>query len=131
MYDVMADVRVERPTLGTAVVKFTGEHDLATRDDLADLLDSLVEENDLVVADFSEALFVDSTTMYVLVNADAAARARGRKLRLQLGTTAIVRTAFELSGLTKRLDCVHSREAALRGASAPVGVIDAIALSGD
>jgi anti-anti-sigma factor len=123
MYDAMADVCVERPTIGTAVVTFTGEHDLAARDDLEYLLDSLVEENDLVVADFSEALFVDSTTMYVLVNADAAARARGRKLRLQLGTAAIVRTAFELSGLTKRLDCVHSREEALRGAPAPAGQI--------
>jgi anti-anti-sigma factor len=121
MYDAMADVCVERPTIGTAVVTFAGEHDLAARDDLEDLLEALVEENDLVVADFSEALFVDSTTMYVLVNADAAARARGRKLRLQLGTAAIVRTAFELSGLTKRLDCVHSREEALRGVTAPAG----------
>jgi anti-anti-sigma factor len=123
MYDVMADVRVECPALGTAVVTFTGEHDLASRDDLADLLDSLVEENELVVADLSEALFVDSTTMYVLVNADAAARTRGRKLRIQLGTAAIVRTAFELSGLTKRLDCVHSREEALRGVTAPAGLM--------
>jgi anti-anti-sigma factor len=117
MYDAMAHVHVERPSAGTAVVTFAGEHDLAARDDLTALLDSLVEENDLVVADFSQAEFVDSTTMYVLVNADAAARARGRKLRLQLGTAAIVRTAFELSGLTKRLDCVHSREEALADAS--------------
>ena len=127
MYDAMADVRVERPTVGTAVVTFTGEHDLAARDDLENLLDGLVEENDLVVADFSEALFVDSTTMYVLVNADAAACARGRKFRLQLGTAAIVRTAFELSGLTKRLDCVHSREDALRGAATPPGLAAAAA----
>jgi anti-anti-sigma factor len=121
MYDAMTHVHVERPAVGTAVVTFRGEHDLATRDDLTALLDSLIEENDLVVTDFSQAQFVDSTTMYVLVNADAAARARGRKLRLQLGTAAIVRTAFELSGLTKRLDCVHSREDALRnGAPRPV-----------
>jgi anti-anti-sigma factor len=117
MYDAMTHVHVERPAVGTAFVTFTGEHDLATRDDLTALLDSLIEENNLVVADFSQALFVDSTMMYVLVNADAAARARGRKLRLQLGTAAIVRTAFELSGLTKLLDCVHSREEALGDAS--------------
>ena len=131
MYDAMADVRVECPTAGTAVVTFTGEHDLATRDDLAQLFDSLVEEHDLVVADFSEAQFVDSTMLYVLVNADAAARARGRKLRLQLGTAAIVRTAFELSGLTKRLDCVHSREEALAGATAPVGLAGETAPASD
>jgi anti-anti-sigma factor len=121
IYDAIAHVQVERPTVGTAVVTFMGEHDLATRDELTALLDGLIEENDLVVTDFSEAQFVDSTTLYVLLNADAAARARGRKLRLQLGTAAIVRTAFELSGLTKALDCVHSREEALRdGSSRPV-----------
>jgi anti-anti-sigma regulatory factor len=69
--------------------------------------------------------------LHVLVNADAAARARGRKLRLQLGTAAIVRTAFELSGLTKRLDCVHSREEALEGATRPPGPVDAAAAPSD
>jgi anti-anti-sigma factor len=113
MYHAMAAVHVEHPSAGTAVVRFMGEHDLATRDDLQALLESLVEENELVVADFSEALFVDSTTMHVLLNADSTARSRGTKLRVQLGTAAIVRTAFELYGLPKRLECVHSRDQAL------------------
>jgi anti-anti-sigma factor len=121
MYDAMEYVGVEHPISGAAVVKFTGEHDLATRDDLRELLDSLVEDNDLVVADFSEAMFVDSTTMHALLDADMAARARGKKFRLQLGATAIVRTAFELSGLVKRLDCVHSRQEALRAESGQRG----------
>jgi anti-anti-sigma factor len=121
MYDAMEYVEVEQPLSGAAVIKFTGEHDLATRDDLKELLDSLVEDNDLVVADFSEAMFVDSTTMHALLDADMAARARGKKFRLQLGATAIVRTAFELSGLVKRLDCVHSRQEALRAESGQRG----------
>jgi anti-anti-sigma factor len=114
MYDAMDDVRVERPTADSAVVRFMGEHDLATRDEVKALLEQLVEENRLVVADFSEAKFVDSTTLHVLLEADMAARARGGRFRLQLGTAAIVRTAFELSGLTKRLECVYDEEEATR-----------------
>ncbi|MDQ3122830.1 MAG: STAS domain-containing protein [Actinomycetota bacterium] len=112
MYDPMDDVHVEHPTLTTAVVTFRGEHDLMARDELRALLELLVEQNTLVVADFSEALFVDSTTLHALLDTDMAARARGRTFRLQLGTAAIVRTAFELSGVLGRLDCVHSREEA-------------------
>jgi anti-anti-sigma regulatory factor len=87
-----------------------------------------VEENDLVVADFSGAIFVDSTTMHLLLEADMAARQRGRSFRLQLGTASIVRTAFEVSGILKRLDCVHSREEALGTGGRPtqkLGVVSA------
>jgi anti-anti-sigma factor len=115
MYDASGDVHIEHPNAGAAVVRFTGEHDLVTRDEVAAMLESLIEQNRLVVADFSEATFVDSTMLHVLVNADAAARMRGRRFRLQLGTAAIVHRAFELSGLTKRLECFHTREQALDG----------------
>jgi anti-anti-sigma factor len=113
MYGGLEEVRVERPAPGAAVVAFAGEHDLATKDLVEALLESLVDENELVIADFSEAAFVDSATMRVLLNADMAARMRGRRFRLQLGAAAIVRTAFELSGLLLRIECVHSRADAL------------------
>jgi anti-anti-sigma factor len=115
MHGVISEVHVEYPTPGSVVVNFNGEHDLVTRDDIAQLLESLIEQHELVVADFSEALFVDSTILHVLVNADATARCKGRTFRLQLGTAAIVHRAFELSGLTTRLDCVQTREGALSG----------------
>ncbi len=116
MYDPMDHVQVEYPAPSTVVVRFTGEHDLLARYELTTLLDSLIESNELVVADFSEALFVDSSTLQVLVEADTAARVRGTRFRLQLGTASIVWKAFELFGAFKRLDCVHSREEALEGA---------------
>jgi anti-anti-sigma factor len=121
MYDTIGEVHVEHPSPGTAVVLFTGEHDLVTRDDVRELLDSLIEQNELVVADFSEARFVDSTMLHVLVNADATARMRGRTFRLQLGTAAIVHRAFELSGLTTRLECVQTRADALDGTGTAAG----------
>ena len=113
MYDSLRDVQVERPAPDAAIVMFSGEHDLSDRDAVEELLEALVEENDLVVADFSGATFVDSTMLHVLVRADQAARARGRRFRLQLGTAAIVARAFELSGLGQRLEIVETREEAL------------------
>jgi anti-anti-sigma factor len=107
MYDPMDDVQVESPTPGTVVVNFMGEHDLVARQELRELLDSLVEENEVVVANFSHAQFVDSSTIHALVDADALARVWGKTFRLQLGTAAIVRRAFEVSGILERIECIH------------------------
>ena len=114
MYDPPTDIRIERPAADTAVAVFLGEHDIASGKELKSLLEALVEENDLVVVDFSEATFVDSMTMHVLVTAHAAARVRGKTFRLQIGTADIVHRAFELTGVMTRLDSVKSREEALR-----------------
>jgi anti-sigma B factor antagonist len=114
MHDPPTDIRIERPAPDTAVAVFLGEHDIASRNELESLLETLVEENDLVVADFSQATFVDSTTMHVLIRAHAAARVRGKAFRLQIGTADIVHRAFQLTGVMTRLDCVASREEALR-----------------
>jgi anti-anti-sigma factor len=115
----LGEVQVERPASRTAVVTFTGEHDLGTKEAVEALLDSLVAENDLVVADFSEARFVDAAMIGALLDADLAARTRGSTLRLQLGTLPIVRRAFEVCGVLEQLDCASSREEAL-GKSAPL-----------
>jgi anti-anti-sigma factor len=106
-------IRIERPELGAAVVVLTGEHDLTTKGALDACLRSLVESTDLVVADVSEAMFIDSTTIHALVTADRAARDRGSTFRLQLGTEAVIHRALEISGLLGRLDCAKSREDAL------------------
>ena len=108
------DIRIERPAADTAVVVFHGEHDIASKKELRTLLESLVEENALVVADFTDATFVDSTTIHLLLGAHAAAQVRGKTFRVQLGTATIVRTAFELTGVLNRVECASSREEALR-----------------
>jgi anti-sigma B factor antagonist len=113
MQDLPTEIRIDRPASDTAVAVFLGEHDVASRKELTSLLEALVAENDLVVVDFSDATFVDSTTMHALMAAHAAARVRGKTVRLQIGTTDIVRRAFELTGVMTRLDCVESREEAL------------------
>jgi len=118
MENRLQDIRVEHPRAGTAVVVFTGEHDAATSERLEALLDSLVEENDLVVGDFSEAEFVDSATIFALIKTYRAATLRGSAFRLQLGTEPIVKRAFQLSGVLEVLECFASREEALRNGAA-------------
>ena len=110
---MILDLDVLRPRVGAAVVELHGEHDLGTKIEIRELFTSLVEENDLVVIDVSDAGFIDSSFLHNLAEADRLARSRGSRLRLQLGTAAIVRRALEISGLLERLDCVPDREQAL------------------
>ena len=107
------DVVVERPTPEAAVAVFSGEHDLATQREIHDLLTSLVDNNKLVVADFSGAQFVDSSILGVLMAMKSEADARGHTFRLQLNTADIVRRAFEISGLLILFEVASTREAAL------------------
>ena len=117
MLPPLRDVNVERPAPETAVAVFSGEHDMADKEQVLDLLTSLVGENERVIADFSEAAFVDSSILHVLVLTKSEAEARGRTFRLQLGTADIVRAAIQASGLDKIFDIKPTREAALEESS--------------
>ena len=112
-------IRIERPELDSVVVVLTGEHDYATRGALEACIYSLVEQNDVVVADLSDTMFIDSTTLHVLVTADRSARKRGSVFRIQLGTSSAVERALALSGLLEHLDCASSRDDALRKNGVP------------
>ena len=111
----LQDIRVARPTPNAAVVEFTGEHDLAEAGRIQSLFESLLAENAVVVADFSEAQFVDSSVLRTLFRAHVAAEARKSSFRLQLGTATVVERAFELSGILDELSCWESRAEALHG----------------
>lgn len=106
-------VQVERPADRTSVVVFSGEHDMATRAEVRDLLDSLVKRDKLIVADFSSASFVDSSILGVLFDTNEQARTLGKTFRLQLGTAAIVQRAFEICGVFTVIERVTTREEAL------------------
>ena len=110
---MIPDVEVSRPKVGAAVVELRGEHDLASRSEIRELFASVVEANDLVVVDVSEAAFIDSSMLHNLASAHRLAQSRGSRFRLQLGTAPVVRRALEISGLLEYLDCVPDREQAL------------------
>ena len=109
----LEDVLVERPADGTAVVVFSDEHDLATKGEVTELLDSLLSENHLLVADFSSASFVDSSMLQVILATNQKAQEQGKVFRLQLGTADIVRRAFEICGVFDTVQHVATREEAL------------------
>ena len=107
------DVEVLQPRAGAAVVVLTGEHDLATKSSLSALFSSLLNTHDLVVADLSRVLFIDSSTLGVLVSANRTARDSGKTFRLQLGAEPIVRRILEISGLLDHLESASTRDQAL------------------
>jgi anti-sigma B factor antagonist len=107
------DLEVLQPKAGAAVVVLQGEHDLATKEPLYQTLSSLLETHEVVVADLSSVLFIDSSILGVLVRADRGARDSGKHFRLQVGTEPIVKRVLEISGLLEVLDCYPTRDEAL------------------
>jgi len=111
--DSAPEHRVHQASEGAVVLELLGEHDLATREQTDELLAELVDKNDLVVVDVSEADYIDSSILHSIVGAHRRAEGRGGKLRVQLGSAAIVRKMFEVSELTSYLEVVPDREQAL------------------
>jgi anti-anti-sigma factor len=110
----MEDVEVTHPGGRTiAVIELHGEHDLATKREVADLLAREVSYNDIVVVDVSDARFIDCSILHNLVRADRDARARGSRFVLQMGTAPIVQRALQISGLLEQLNVADSRGAAI------------------
>jgi anti-anti-sigma factor len=110
-------VRVASSNAGVVVVCVSDEQDLATKTELSAFLHALIRQNDLVVVDFSDTLFVDSSTLSVLVSAHKLALERGASLRLQLRDDCAVKRTFEISGLLNTLSWASSREEALNGSA--------------
>ena len=69
--------------------------------------------DELIVADFSSAEFVDSAILGVLLETNQSAHELGQAFRLQLNTAAIVRRAFEVCGLLEAMEHSKTREEAL------------------
>jgi anti-anti-sigma factor len=108
-------VTVASPQAGVVVVSMTDEHDLVSRIEVSALLHALIRQNDLVIADFSDALFVDSSILKVVIEAHKLALERGSRLCLQLGDDSAVRRTFEISGVLEELSWASSRAEALHG----------------
>src|SRR4051794_24897247 len=103
----------------TAVVELTGEHDLATEEDIERLLVRLVAENQSLVIDVTNADYVDTSFLGSLLRADQLARAEGKRIFLQVGTTSPARRAFDLTLVLERLAHASNRRQALALAAAP------------
>ena len=111
--DDALDIEVEQSEFGRAVVVFRGEHGVAQVEALGDRLSALVAENELVIADFSKAVFVDAAIISLLVETRREAETKQRCFRIQMGTESMVYRVFEIAGVLSFLECASSRDEAL------------------
>ena len=107
----LPDIEVLRPQPGVVIVECKGEHDMATRDELADMFAALVAENSVVVVDVSEAQFIDCSFLQNIRKAQRLSRERGGTVRLRIGTAPIVRRLLEATNFPAEIDYSSSTEA--------------------
>jgi anti-anti-sigma factor len=110
-FDATIDVR--SPQSGVAQIVLTGEHDLASVEQLQDTLDQSLASCSHVIVDVSSAEFIDSSTINVLLHAKKAADERQRRFNLVLSPTSLVERVFDITGVLETLNRVHSPEEVL------------------
>lgn len=97
------------------VVALRGEHDIATADRLAERFDEIFAEGTKIVVDLSEADFIDSSTVRVILKAYRYAEAtHGDKVVLVVPpANATLQRLLEVSGLGRILPVFQDRQQAL------------------
>ena len=110
---VESEVRVEHPAPHVSVIRLIGEHDLATKGEISEALDVAFESADGTIVDLTEADFIDSSTLHVLVSAARRATESGRSLSLVIGENDVVRQLFDLTGLLTQFETAASVDEAV------------------
>ena len=113
MIERLVEVTYPRPAV--AVVVLEGGQDLVTADETEELVAELIAAHDLVIVDLSGTDFADSAFIGVLLRVNRLAAKRGKVVRLQLGSSPVVRRALEISGVLGLLNVTGTREEALAG----------------
>ena len=107
-------VRVLPQSGDIVAVCLEGEFDLANAPVLDEQIQRALEGGHNLIVDLSEATFIDSTVIHVLLRASKAARRREQALILQLSTAAIVERVMQIAGIDQILPRAHDRQEALR-----------------
>jgi anti-sigma B factor antagonist len=106
----------ERVGSATVVLALHGEADMRIASELQDRLGEVIDEGSVaVVLDLSDASFLDSTTLGVLLGAMKRLRARGGRFRI-VAPKAEIRRIFELTLLDRVFELDRSRREALAAA---------------
>lgn len=92
---------------GPVVLALLGEHDVSTAPDLRSSLEQAIGEGRGVVVDLSETVFLDSSVLHALIDADHVLRGRdgarpSEGLALRFGDALAIRKVFEVAGLLER-----------------------------
>lgn len=104
-----------------AIVAVRGEHESFSAPKLAGDLEALLGEGLALVIDLSEADFLDSTVVSVLLRARFDARERGSKLAIVVddSTGWAVRRLFQVTGLDEIFEIADDREKAIAAVLSP------------
>ena len=106
-------IEVRSPQPGAALVVLSGEHDLYSADRLRQTLDDVLLGSEHLIVDLSQAEFIDSTIIGVLVQTMNRAGGVDRKFTIVLGTAPIVQRTLEITGVLALFDVVPTVERAL------------------
>ena len=107
-------IRVVLETDEIVAVCLEGDFDLSNAPTLGDEIDRVLESNNDLILDLSEATFIDSSVINILVRTSRAMRGRQQSVVLQLGTAAIVERALGIAEIEQVLPRAHDRQEAVR-----------------
>ena len=109
------EISVDRPEDGVAIVAICGEHETFSAPKLASVLDGLFAERVAVVADLTEAEFLDSSVIGALIRARGEARDRGLRFAVVVddSTGWAVKKLLDVTGLLDVFDIRPDRASAL------------------
>ena len=107
-------VRVVPETDEIVAVCLEGDFDLSNAPAIGKEVGLALEDGNDLILDLSQATFIDSSVVHVLVNASRAAIGSKRAVVLQLGTAAIVERVLEIAEIERVLPRVHERREAVR-----------------
>lgn len=107
-------IRVVSETAQIVAVCLEGDFDLTNAPALDSQINRSLDGGTDLILDLSEASFIDSSVIHVVVRAAQSAGARKQTIVLQLGTAAIVERVIEIANIEQVLPRAHDRQEALR-----------------
>jgi anti-sigma B factor antagonist len=98
---------------GVAVLAVGGEADVVTAPQIRDALFAISERSPVVIVDFTDLSFIDSTALGVLIVARKRFGEAGGEVRL-VGLQPHIRKVFDITGLTESFPIHVSLDEAAR-----------------
>jgi anti-anti-sigma factor len=111
--NVVDRIRVVQTTDTISALAVEGECDLMTAPSLAEIAQRVLAEGKNLIIDLSEVSFLDAATVRALLDADAAAQARGCELVVQLTRATMVERVLSITGADRRLAIAATRRGAM------------------
>jgi len=106
-------IEVRSPRPGSVLVVLGGEHDLYSSDRLRQTCSDTLFGSEHLIVDLSNAAFIDSTIIGVLIQAKNSAEGLGRKFTVVLGTAPVVERILDVTGVLPLFNVVPTVELAL------------------